>query len=145
MADAPRSPVAFAPYRDSVDETAPLIPDDTEAGAASGGHAEPGAPGTQDGRASRRLDYRATIISSQVLFVASAIFLLFGGVAVTLILTLHGDSFKPSWRMEGIVQILSLTVRPLLSFRLHQCRRSFANAAGDGTASSLDGSVVIFG
>ena len=114
MTDAPHSSVAFAPYRDSVDEEAPPNPNDVEAGTA-----EPGAPATQGWRISRLLDLKSAIIASRVLLVASATFFLLSGPAIATAILPLGDTPGLNPRIRDMVELLGINVRPLLSLPLH--------------------------
>ena len=100
MADAP-PPAAFAPYRDSVDESAPLIPGDAEVGLAGA----PAESGTQNGRTSRGFDIRSVTIASQVLLLTSVVVLLLE-VAVIILYLVGDNEYKSHWLVEILSGIL---------------------------------------
>ncbi|MBE3044282.1 hypothetical protein IMZ48_17280 [Candidatus Bathyarchaeota archaeon] len=105
MADAP-PPAAFTPYRDSVDESAPLIPGDAEAGLA-GAPADPGALDSS----SRRLDIRSVTIASKVLLLASVVVLLLDGAVI--ITNLFGDNvYESFYRLEDGMYAIGTFVSP---------------------------------
>ena len=107
----------FVPYRDSVDgadETQVLLQQDAEAAAASaGGSAGPGTPSMQDERIPSHFTIQQAIAASWILFVPSAISLLFGVVTAIMYAT-DPDNFDLDWETTLALQILALLVSPFV-------------------------------